>query len=166
MSEHLRIFDTTLRDGEQSPGCSMTQAQKLRFAFALAELKVDVIEAGFPQASIGDFDSVSRIAAEVRGPIIAGLARAQAGDITRCWEAVKHAEKPRIHTFLATSPIHREHKLKMSTDQVLSSAVSAVKLARSLCNDVEFSAEDASRTEPEFLAEVFAAVLEALRRKG
>ncbi len=161
MSEHLRIFDTTLRDGEQSPGCSMTQAQKLRFAFALAELKVDVIEAGFPQASIGDFDSVSRIAAEVRGPIIAGLARAQAGDITRCWEAVKHAEKPRIHTFLATSPIHREHKLKMSTDQVLSNAVNAVKLARSLCSDVEFSAEDASRTEPEFLVEVFTAVLEA-----
>ena len=161
MTEHLRIFDTTLRDGEQSPGCSMTQTQKLRFAFALAELKVDVIEAGFPQASIGDFESVSRIAAEVHGPIIAGLARAQAGDITRCWEAVKHAEKPRIHTFLATSPIHREHKLKMSTEQVLRNAVNAVKLARSLCSDVEFSAEDASRTEPEFLVEVFTAVLEA-----
>lgn len=161
MNAHLRIFDTTLRDGEQSPGCSMTQAQKIRFAYALAELKVDVIEAGFPQASIGDFESVARIAADVKGPIIAGLARAQAQDIQRCWEAVRFAEKPRIHTFLATSPIHREHKLKMSTDQVLSNAVAAVKLARSLCTDVEFSAEDACRTEPEFLAEVFEAVLAA-----
>jgi 2-isopropylmalate synthase len=161
MTEALRIFDTTLRDGEQSPGCSMSQAQKLRFAHALAELKVDVIEAGFPLASIGDFESVARIASEVKGPIIAGLARAQAGDIERCWEAVKLAQKPRIHTFLATSPIHREHKLRMSTQQVLDQAFKAVKLARSLCADVEFSAEDASRTEPEFLAEVFAAVLEA-----
>jgi 2-isopropylmalate synthase len=161
MTDTLRIFDTTLRDGEQSPGCSMSQPQKLRFAHALAELKVDVIEAGFPFASIGDFESVARIASEVKGPIIAGLARAQASDIERCWEAVKNASKPRIHTFLATSPIHREHKLRMSTDQVIKQAVQAVKLARSLCADIEFSAEDATRSEPEFLAEVLEAVLEA-----
>ena len=155
----LKIFDTTLRDGEQSPGCSMTPPQKLRMAYALAELGVDIIEAGFPAASVGDFDSVARIAEVVSGPVICGLARAQVSDIERCWQAVKHASKPRIHTFLATSPIHREHKLRMDKAQVLEHATRAVSLARSLCADVEFSAEDACRTEPAFLVEVFAAVL-------
>ncbi len=161
MSEHLKIFDTTLRDGEQSPGCSMSYAQKLRFAYALAELKVDVIEAGFPFASNGDFDSVASIATNVKGPIICGLARAQEADIQRCFDAIKHAEKHRIHTFLATSPIHREHKLRMSQAQVIETATRAVRFARSLSADVEFSAEDASRSEPEFLLDVFQAVIEA-----
>ncbi len=170
--EQVKIFDTTLRDGEQSPGCSMTSAQKYRLGIALAELGVDVIEAGFPQASMGDFDSVSRIALEIgqqsfdvqgrsHTPTICGLARAQVGDIQRCWQAVKHAKNPRIHTFIATSNIHMEHKLRMSKAQVLSQAIEAVKLARSLCLDVEFSAEDACRSDPEFLVEVFNAVREA-----
>jgi 2-isopropylmalate synthase len=168
----IKIFDTTLRDGEQSPGCSMTAAQKLRLATALAELGVDIIEAGFPQASLGDFDSVRRIAIAVgqaefdvagrmHTPSICGLARAQPGDIARCWEAIQDAKQPRIHTFIATSDIHLEHKLKMSKSQVLKQAVEAVRFAKSLCADVEFSAEDACRSDPEFLIEVFSAVAQA-----
>ena len=157
----VMIFDTTLRDGEQSPGCSMTQPEKLRMARALAELGVDVIEAGFPAASPGDWEAVHEIAREVRGPIIAGLARCNAGDIDKVWSAVKVAAKPRIHVFLATSAIHREHKLNMAKEQIIHTAVEGVRYARSLCDDIEFSPEDASRTEPEFLKEVVEAVIEA-----
>ena len=155
------IFDTTLRDGEQSPGCSMTQPEKLRMARALAELGVDVIEAGFPVASPGDWEAVHEIAREVRGPIIAGLARCNREDIDKAWSAVKVAAKPRIHVFLATSAIHREHKLNMAKEQIIHTAVEGVKYARTLCADIEFSPEDASRTEPEFLREVVEAVIEA-----
>jgi len=155
------IFDTTLRDGEQAPGCSMTQSEKLRVAKALAELGVDVIEAGFPIASRGDWESVNLIAKEVQGPIIAGLARCNREDIERAWEALKDSPRPRIHVFLATSAIHRQYKLNMAKDEILRTAVEGVKIARSLCDDVEFSPEDASRTELEFLAEVVEAVVEA-----
>jgi 2-isopropylmalate synthase len=155
------IFDTTLRDGEQSPGCSMTQSEKLRVAKALAELGVDVIEAGFPIASRGDWEAVNLIAKEVQGPIIAGLARCNREDIERAWEALKDSPRPRIHVFLATSAIHRQYKLNMAKDEIIRTAVEGVKIARSLCEDVEFSPEDASRTELEFLAEVVEAVVEA-----
>ena len=155
------IFDTTLRDGEQSPGCSMTQPEKLRVAKALAELRVDVIEAGFPIASRGDWEAVNLVAREVRGPIIAGLARCNRDDIEAAWRALKDAARPRIHVFLATSAIHREHKLNMAKEQIVQTAVEGVTFARSLCTDVEFSPEDASRTELEFLAQVVEAAIEA-----
>ncbi|HVN42916.1 MAG TPA: 2-isopropylmalate synthase [Steroidobacteraceae bacterium] len=155
------IFDTTLRDGEQSPGCSMTQPEKLRVARALAELGVDVIEAGFPAASRGDWEAVNQIAREVRGPVIAGLARCNREDIDKAWTAVRDAERPRLHVFLATSAIHREHKLNMAKGEIIHTAVEGVRYARSLCADIEFSPEDASRTELEFLAEVVEAVIEA-----
>src|SRR5436190_13200562 len=155
------IFDTTLRDGEQSPGCSMTQPEKLRVAKALAELGVDIIEAGFPIASRGDWESVNLVAREVRGPIIAGLARCTREDIDTAWRALKDAERPRIHVFLATSAIHREHKLNMAKEQIVQTAVEGVRFARSLCADVEFSPEDASRTELEFLAQVVEAAIDA-----
>src|SRR5512134_1928939 len=155
------IFDTTLRDGEQSPGCSMTQPEKLRMARALAELGVDVIEAGFPIASRGDWEAVHEIAKEVRGPIIAGLARCNREDIDKAWSAVRAAERPRIHVFLATSAIHREHKLGMAKDEIIHTAVEGVRYARSLCEDIEFSPEDASRTELEFLKEVVEAAIGA-----
>jgi len=155
------IFDTTLRDGEQSPGCSMTQPEKLRVAKALAELGVDVIEAGFPIASRGDWESVNLVAREVRGPIIAGLARCNRDDIDTAWRALKDAARPRIHVFLATSAIHREYKLNMAKEQILQTAVEGVAFARSLCADVEFSPEDASRTELDFLAQVVEATIDA-----
>jgi 2-isopropylmalate synthase len=155
------IFDTTLRDGEQSPGCSMTRQEKLRVAKALADLGVDIIEAGFPVASRGDWEAVNAIAREVHGPIIAGLARCNREDIEQAWKALREADRPRLHVFLATSAIHREHKLNMAKDQIVRAAVEGVKFARSLCADVEFSPEDASRTELEFLAEVVEAVVEA-----
>ncbi len=155
------IFDTTLRDGEQSPGCSMTQPEKLRMARALAELGVDVIEAGFPAASRGDWEAVNQIAREVKGPVIAGLARCNREDIDKVWSAVKDAARPRIHVFLATSAIHREHKLNMAKGEIIHTAIEGVRYARSLCEDIEFSPEDASRTELEFLAEVVEAVIAA-----
>ncbi len=155
------IFDTTLRDGEQSPGCSMTQPEKLRVARALAELGVDIIEAGFPIASRGDWESVNAIAREIHGPRIAGLARCHRDDINKAWSALKDAAKPRLHVFLATSAIHRQFKLNMAKDEIIRTAVEGVKIARDLCEDIEFSPEDASRTEPEFLAEVVAAAIEA-----
>ena len=148
------IFDTTLRDGEQSPGCSMTQPEKLRVARALAELGVDVIEAGFPAASRGDWEAVREIARDVRGPVIAGLARCNREDIDKAWSAVREAARPRLHVFLATSAIHRQHKLNMAKEEIIHAAVEGVKYARSLCADVEFSPEDASRTELDFLREV------------
>src|SRR5437868_3339295 len=155
MSENrLIIFDTTLRDGEQSPGASMNLAEKLEIAHALAELGVDIIEAGFPIASPGDFEAVQSVAQQVHGPSICGLARCNAADIDRAWEALKHASKPRIHVFLATSAIHREFKLKMAKEEIVRRAVEGVAHARSLCADIEFSPEDAARTELDFLAEV------------
>lgn len=157
----LIIFDTTLRDGEQSPGASMNLAEKLEIAHALAELGVDVIEAGFPIASPGDFEAVQSIARQVTGPTICGLARCNEADIDRAWEALKDAPKPRIHVFLATSAIHREFKLRMAKEEIVRRAVEGVKRARSHCENVEFSPEDAARTELDFLAEVVEKVIEA-----
>lgn len=157
----ITVFDTTLRDGEQSPGCSMTVQEKLRLAPQLEKLGVDVIEAGFPIASDGDFESVQSIAALIRRPVITGLARACKQDIERAAQALKGAAKSRIHVFLATSDIHLEYKLRISRQQCLEQARDAVKLAKSLCNDVEFSPEDATRTDPKFLFQVLEAVLEA-----
>ncbi len=162
MSDRLYIFDTTLRDGEQSPGCSMNIDEKLRVAHALARLGVDVIEAGFPIASPGDFEAVHRIAGEVEGPRIAGLARATRRDIERAAEAIRPAgDRGRIHTFIATSPIHMEAKLRMSPDEVLERAVEAVRLARGLAPEVEFSAEDAGRSDMDFLCRIVEAAIEA-----
>ena len=162
MSEdRVKIFDTTLRDGEQAPGCSMTLREKLRVAKALADLNVDIIEAGFPAASPGDFDAVKAIADENRGPTICGLARCNPEDIEKVHAAVKGADNHRIHVFVATSAIHREYKLKMAKEEIIKSAVGAISLARELCDDVEFSPEDASRTELSYLAEVVSAAIEA-----
>ncbi len=161
MPNQVRIFDTTLRDGEQAPGYSMSRSQKKRMAQVLAELGVDIIEAGFAQASDQDFASVQAIANEVHGPIICSLARCQKGDIEAAARALQQAKRQRIHVFIATSPLHREFKLAMSKQQVIDNAVAGVRLARQYVEDVEFSAEDALRTEPEYLAEVLAAVIEA-----
>ena len=161
MSRKIKIFDTTLRDGEQSPGFSMSLGQKLRVARVLAELKVDIIEAGFPAASPGDFDAVQAVASEINGPVIAGLCRTIPRDIEHTILALEPAKNSRIHTFIATSPIHRREKLNMSRDEVLRNAVNGVKLAVAASNDVEFSAEDGIRTEREFLAEILQAVIEA-----
>lgn len=161
MSRQIRIFDTTLRDGEQAPGCSMNLKEKLDVARQLARLGVDVIEAGFAIASPGDFASVKEIARTVRGPVIASLARALEKDIDAAWEAIREAERPRIHVFLATSPVHMEYKLRMKPEEVLVQAEAMVRYARRLCPDVEFSAEDASRSDPEFLCRVLKAVIDA-----
>ncbi len=155
------IFDTTLRDGEQSPGASLNHREKLEIAHQLARLNVDIIEAGFPIASPGDFNAVKAIAETIKGPTIAGLARCIDKDIERCAEAVSPAEKARIHVFLATSKIHREFKLKKAQSEILKQAAASVKYARTFVNDVEFSPEDASRTEPEFLAQVVEAAIDA-----
>jgi 2-isopropylmalate synthase len=157
----ITVFDTTLRDGEQSPGCSMNHQEKLRLAHQLDRLGTDVIEAGFPIASDGDFEAVKAIAQIIRRPIIAGLARACRPDIERAWEALKDAARPRIHVFLATSDIHLQYKLRITRNQCLAQAREAVKFAKSLCDDVEFSPEDATRTDPEFLCRVLEAVVEA-----
>jgi 2-isopropylmalate synthase len=159
--DRLIIFDTTLRDGEQSPGASMNLAEKLQVAHALKELGVDVIEAGFPIASPGDFEAVSAIAREVHGPVICGLARCNADDIDRAGAAVRASSRPRIHVFLATSAIHREFKLKMAKEEIVRRSVEGVQRARGYCDDVEFSPEDAARTELDFLAEVVERAVEA-----
>src|SRR5882757_3966749 len=162
MSDRIILFDTTLRDGEQCPGASMNIREKMEVARQLARLGVDVIEAGFPCISDGDFESVHRIAGEIRGPIIAGLARCVPADIEAAARAVAPAgERGRIHVFLATSAIHREFKLKKAREQIVRLAVEGVKHAKSFVHDVEFSPEDGSRTEPEFLAEVTEAVIAA-----
>lgn len=171
MTNYVKIFDTTLRDGEQSPGATMTSAEKLEVAHNLARLGVDIIEAGFPAASPDDLEAVRRIALEVgnppdgspeaRVPVIAGLARANKPDIDKAWEAVQGAKKPRIHTFLATSPIHMKHKLKMDPEEVIQRVSEMVTYARSLCADVEFSPEDAGRSEPEFLYIVLGEAIKA-----
>src|SRR6266404_4177217 len=155
------IFDTTLRDGEQSPGCSMNLAEKLRMARQLDRLGIDVIEAGFPIASDGDFEAVQSIAREIRRPSIAALARTTPEDILRAWGAVSDAARPRIHTFLATSDIHLEHKLRITREEAIQRAREAVGLARSLCEDVEFSPEDATRTDLDFLCAVVEAAIDA-----
>jgi len=152
--DRVLIFDTTLRDGEQSPGISLNAAEKLEIAHQLARLGVDVIEAGFPIASPGDFAAVQAIAREVHGPVITGLARAHATDVDRAWEAVRDAERPRIHIFIATSPIHMKKKLRMTEDEVRSETAAAVARARGYCDDVEFSPEDGSRSDADFLVDV------------
>src|SRR5499427_8884650 len=155
------VFDTTLRDGEQSPGCSMNVQEKLRLAQQLDRLGVDVIEGGFPIASDGDFEAVQGIAASVRRPIIAALARARKEDIDRAWQAVQGAAHPRIHVFLATSDIHLKYKLRMSREECLAQTHSSVAHAKSLCPDIEFSPEDATRTDPDFLCQIVAAAIAA-----
>jgi 2-isopropylmalate synthase len=157
----ITIFDTTLRDGEQSPGCSMNVAEKVQMAHQLERLGVDVIEAGFPISSEGDFNAVRRVAREVRGTKVAALARCLRDDISRAWEALAEAQSPRLHLFLATSDIHLVHKLKISRTQALEQARDAVAFAKSLCDDVEFSPEDATRSDRDFLCSVVEAVIEA-----
>ncbi|MDJ0779683.1 MAG: 2-isopropylmalate synthase [Gammaproteobacteria bacterium] len=159
--DKLIIFDTTLRDGEQSPGASMTREEKIRIARALELMKVDIIEAGFPIASEGDFESVRAVAEIIKDSTVCGLARAKPADIDRAGEAIRPANSGRVHTFLATSPIHMEHKLRMTPDQVVEAAVAAVKQARQYTDDVEFSPEDAGRSEPDFLCRVIEAVIDA-----
>lgn len=161
MENRITIFDTTLRDGEQSPGYSMNQDEKLRLAHQLEKLQVDVIEAGFPIASEGDFKTVKEIGKHIKNSRIAALCRTRKEDIQRAADSLEFAAKPRIHTFIATSEIHMKYKLQQSRQEVLDSAISAVEYACSLCDEVEFSAEDASRSDPEFLYEVFTAVIEA-----
>ncbi|MDO8525056.1 MAG: 2-isopropylmalate synthase [Candidatus Omnitrophota bacterium] len=161
MNEKIIIFDTTLRDGEQSPGASLNVNEKLEIARQLAVLGVDVIEAGFPVSSQGDFEAVKAVAKSVKGPVICGLARAIEKDIDAAYGALKHAARPRIHVFLATSKIHMKFKLKKAEDEILKLAVASVKYARSKCGDIEFSPEDASRTEKEFLYKVVEAVIAA-----
>jgi 2-isopropylmalate synthase len=157
----IKIFDTTLRDGEQTPGVNLNLAEKIQIARQLAILGIDVIEAGFPIASPGDFESVRAISCEVEGPTIAGLARAVPGDIQRAAKALEGGKNVRIHTFVATSPIHMKYKFRKKPNEILKMAVEAVELAKNLCPEVEFSAEDATRSEWPFLAEVLAAVIEA-----
>lgn len=161
MSQRVYIFDTTLRDGEQSPGCSMTVPEKLKMAAKLADLGVDVLEAGFPIASQGDFEAVEAVSREFNWMQVAALARCTKLDIDRAAEALKGAKRPRIHTFMATSDIHLQYKLKKSREQVLEDVVNSVRLARTYCDDVEFSAEDAARTDPDYLEQVSKAAVEA-----
>lgn len=161
MARQIKIFDTTLRDGEQSPGCSMNLQEKIEVAKQLERLKVDVIEAGFAIASPGDFAAIKAIAQIIKEPTVVSLARALKKDIDVAWEAIKYANTPRIHTFIATSDIHMQYKLKMSPEDVLNQAVEMVKYAKRYCNDIEFSAEDASRSNPEFLNKIFEAVIDA-----
>jgi 2-isopropylmalate synthase len=160
----ITIFDTSLRDGEQSPGCSMNVQEKLRLAQQLDRLGVDVIEAGFPIASDGDFDAVQGISASVRRPIIAALARACPGDIDRAWQAVQGAAHPRIHVFLATSDIHLKYKLRISRDQCLQQARESARRAKALCADVEFRPEDAARSDQTSSVRWLAVVAAAQRR--
>jgi 2-isopropylmalate synthase len=157
----IDIFDTTLRDGEQTPGVSLNPSEKLEIAEQLKSLGVDIIEAGFPASSIGDFEAVKAIAQNVKGPVITALARTTLKDIGTAWEALKYSDNPRIHTFIATSDIHMKYKLKMSPEEVVERAYEMVKYAKSLCPNVEFSPEDASRSNPEFLYKVIEKVIDA-----
>ena len=161
MAERVTIFDTTLRDGEQSPGISLDVAEKLEIAEQLSRLGVDVIEAGFPVASQGDFEAVQAIASAVHGPVICGLSRTNLADVDRCWEAVAVADRARIHVFIATSETHMKHKLKMTPEQVLAEAAAGVARARSYTDDVEFSPEDASRSDVDFMCRVLQAAVDA-----
>jgi 2-isopropylmalate synthase len=162
MKDKLIIFDTTMRDGEQSPGASMTKEEKLRIARQLERMRVDVIEAGFAASSPGDFEAIKAVAGTIKDSTICSLARANDRDISRAAEAIKPARKGRIHTFIATSPIHMEKKLRMTPEQVLTEARNAVRFARKFTDDVEFSPEDAGRSEVDFLCRV----LEAVIREG
>ncbi len=159
--DRVRIFDTTLRDGEQSPGINLNVKEKLEIAEQLARLGVDIIEAGFPQTSIGDFEAVRAIAGQVKAPTIAALARAAAGDIDRAWEAISVAAHPRIHVFLSTSDIHRKYMLNATEEEIVDQAVAGVRRAKGYCDDVEFSPQDATRTEPEFLFRICDATIAA-----
>ena len=159
--EKLIIFDTTMRDGEQSPGASMTKEDKLRIARQLERMRVDIIEAGFPAASEGDFNSVQAVARAIKDSTVCGLARANEKDIRRCGEAVRVAAQPRIHTFIATSPIHMEKKLRMEPSQVIDQAVRAIKWAREYTDNVEFSPEDAGRSDLDFLCRILEQVIKA-----
>lgn len=159
MTDHVRIFDTTLRDGEEAARISLNKGEKLQIARQLARLGVDIIEAGFPAASRSEFESVQAIAREIKGPVIAALARASREDVQQAAEAIKDAARPRLHVYIATSPIHMEYRLKMSKEQVLEAVRDSVKLARTYAEDVEFSAEDASRSDPDFLVQVFKAAV-------
>ncbi|HKK46384.1 MAG TPA: 2-isopropylmalate synthase [Balneolaceae bacterium] len=161
MENQIKIFDTTLRDGEQSPGFSMNQEEKLRLALQLERMQADVIEAGFPIASEGDFNTVREISKHIQHSTVAALCRTTTKDIDRAAASLEPAAKPRIHTFIATSDIHMKYKLKKSREEVLESAVKAVEHATGLCEEVEFSAEDASRSDPEFLYQIFEAVIKA-----
>ena len=161
MEDRVRIFDSTLRDGEQAPGIALDPDQKVAIAAQLARLGVDIIEAGFPISSPGDFRAVTRIAQEVQGPTIAALARAQAEDVDRAWEAIRHAADPRIHVFLATSPIHMQHKLRMNEEEVLATVKANVARARDYTENVEYSPEDATRSDPAFVVAVCQAAVEA-----
>src|SRR5436305_11125092 len=161
MTDRIYIFDATLSDGEQSPGCSMTVPEKLRMAAKLVELGVDILEAGFPIASQGDFEAVDAVSREFPWVQVAALARCTRMDVERAAESLKKARRPRIHTFLATSDIHLKYKLKKTRQQVLDDAVAAVELARSYVDDVEFSAEDGARTDPDYLEEISHAVVAA-----
>ena len=161
MSDRLIIFDTTLRDGEQAPGIALTPDEKLVIARQLAALKVDVIEAGFAAASDGDFQAVSQIAKEVRGPVIASLARTMPDDIDRAWDAVAAAERARIHVFISTSPIHMERMMRMTPAEVMRAVQESVARASGYCEDVEFSPQDATRSDPEFVIEVCKAAVAA-----
>lgn len=154
MTDKIVIFDTTLRDGEQAPGIALNPDQKVAIAHQLARLGVDVIEAGFPVSSPGDFDAVKRISQEVTGPVITALARTEAADIDRAWEAIKYADMSRIHVFIATSPIHMEHKLRMSEEEVMAAVRTGVARARDYTDDVEYSPEDATRSDPDFVIAV------------
>jgi 2-isopropylmalate synthase len=160
-ANRVRIFDTTLRDGEQSPGCSMNLEEKLRVAHALETMGVDIIEAGFPIASNGDFEAVSEIARRVKNSTVAGLSRANKKDIDRAWEALKHAARPRIHSFISTSPLHMKYKLQMEPDAVHDRMVESVSYARNLCDDVEWSPEDGTRTEHDFLCRCVESAIKA-----
>lgn len=161
MSNRIYIFDTTLRDGEQTPGVNLNLIEKAEIALQLERLGVDVIEAGFPATSNGDFAAVKEVSKIIKNAAVAGLCRTRKSDIERAWEALKGAVSPRIHTFIATSPIHMQYKLKMTPDEVMESAIEAVKFSKSLCSDVEFSAEDATRSDPKFLYKLVEAVINA-----
>jgi 2-isopropylmalate synthase len=161
MEDRVRIFDSTLRDGEQAPGIALDPDQKVAIATQLARLGVDIIEAGFPISSPGDFRAVTRIAQEVQGPTIAALARAQAEDVDRAWEAIRHAADPRIHVFLATSAIHMQHKLRMNEEEVITTVKANVGRARDYTENVEYSPEDATRSDPDFVVAVCQAAVEA-----
>ncbi|MEK7503629.1 MAG: 2-isopropylmalate synthase [Patescibacteria group bacterium] len=161
MQNKVIIFDTTLRDGEQAPGASLTKNEKLKVALALRDLGVDVIEAGFPIASKGDFEAVKTIAKSVKGPVICGLARSRKEDMDAVYDALKNSENARLHVFLATSKIHMEHKLQKTKEEIFDLAIWAVKYAKKYFSDIEFSPEDASRTEKEFLFKILKSVIEA-----
>jgi 2-isopropylmalate synthase len=161
MQDKVKIFDSTLRDGEQAPGIALDPDQKVLIATQLARLGVDIIEAGFPVSSPGDFQAVKRIAQEVQGPTIAALARAQANDVDRAWEAIRYAADPRIHVFLATSPIHMQHKLRMSEEEVITTVKANVARARDYTENVEYSPEDATRSNPDFVITVCQAAVDA-----